>query len=98
MKRKIAAMTIWIFLTIVYCFNMADIGRSMGSKINLAMEHLSSDEPIDKYAYGDYYSHLDSHFKFNFIVISVTTVIYVGVTVLCYHFAFTKKADDSNKL
>ena len=111
--KKIIILVIWIGITFLYCWNMADIGRSMGALTNLALENYA--EMMTEYsgtttdiehiggAIGDMWIYKNMHdlsdtFKSDFKVISVTTVIYVIASIFCYHFAFhTDKKEYSKK-
>lgn len=106
MKRKIIGLVIWICITILYCLNLADIGRSMGANINSAIEQYS--QMIVEYggtttdiehlgsALGDMsiyrmFNNLSKEFKFDFTVVAISTVIYVFASVLIYHFSSKEK-------
>lgn len=99
MKKKIICLVIWIILSILYIWNSGDSGRSSGGMINSAIEQYatpkwqehSEDDWFDKKTYMEYYSNLDSDFKFKGIIDSLITVIYVSSTLGCYHIAFRKK-------
>ena len=86
MRNKIVCVVIWLVMSILYCANIIDIGRSMGAKVNGAMEALvnaSEGEVSASFAYGQYYSDLDESFKFDFTIISITTVAYVATSGIC---------------
>lgn len=99
MKKKLIALAIWIFVSVLYCLNIADIGRSIGAITNGAIEKYADmrteygetvsldefgDAASDSFSYHYFYD-LDSDFKFDFTVISITTVIYISVSIGCYH-------------
>lgn len=106
MKRKIIAITVWFLLTFLYCWNFSDVGNSIGKRINSAVETYSemvsenegtsvkledSGKAIsDAWSYNNYYN-LGERFKGNFLFLSITTVIYFVVSIMCYHFAFAKE-------
>lgn len=104
--KKIIIFIVWIGITFLYCWNMADTGRSMGALTNSALENYA--EMITEYggtttdiehmggAIADMWIYKSMHnlsdtFKFDFKIISVTTVIYMVISIICYHFAFNSK-------
>lgn len=96
---------IWFFITVIYCWSFSDFGRSIGANTNSAiekysemmveyggtttdMENLGSAmSDMSRYRMFD---NLSKEFRFNFTAISVFTVVYILITILCYHFAFIK--------
>lgn len=80
MKKKIIALVVWILITIAYVLNIRDTGRAMASNI----EYVSTKA-------GFMWNSLGEMFQFDFTVVAVTTVIYVVVTVICYHIVFRGK-------
>lgn len=107
MKKKIIIFLVWIALTVFYCWNLSDIGRSMGANTNSAIEkysemmveyggtttdinHLGS-AMTDMWSYKNF-DNLSKEFKFDFTVVGVSTVIYIFLTIVCYHQAFSQKA------
>lgn len=105
MKRKIITITVWVLLTFLYCWNFWDVGSSIGKRINSTVETYAemvaenggtsvkledSGKAIsDAWSYGHYYN-LGERFSGNFLFLSITTVIYFAISVLCYHFTFIK--------
>lgn len=105
MKKSII-ISIWILITILYCWNLSDIGRSMGANINSAIENYSEmmveyggtatdyehlgSAIADMYSYNTFHN-LEKEFKFDFTIIAVTSVIYLVFTMGCYHVSFAKK-------
>lgn len=106
MKRKIIGFIIWICITILYCLDLADTGRSMGANTNSAIEKYS--EMMAEYggtttdiehlgsALGDMssyrmFNNLSEEFKFDFTVVAISTVVYVLASVFIYHFSFKEK-------
>ena len=113
MKKCVIALS-WILITILYCWNTTDLGRSMGENTNSAIENYS--EMMIKYggtttdfehlgsAIGDMYCYkafddLGKTFKTDFLILAVTSVIYLVFTIWCYHFLFVKniKTSEQNK-
>ena len=113
MKKGIIILS-WILLTIFYCWNTADLGRSMGENTNSAiekysemmveyggtttdLEHLGS-AIEDMYCYKAF-DDLGKTFKTDFLILAVTSVIYLVFTIGCYHFLFVKnrKTSEQNK-
>lgn len=103
MKRKIIALLVWIIVSILYCLNAIDTGRSVGARINGAIEHHVesytkeyagaegvADAYYNAYVYSESYD-LKNKFKMVYGIDSVITVIYVGVSAWCYHYGFTSK-------
>lgn len=103
MKRKLIIFFIWLLFTVLYVFNFTDIGRSMGAQTNSAIENYveynikeytgaegAADSIANSWSYS-YFNDLEKSFKFDYKVISVTTVIYIIITISCYHLSFVKK-------
>lgn len=108
MKAKIIVVSIWVIVSILYCLNLADIGRSIGANTNQAIEMYS--EMVVKYggtttdldhlgdAVGDTWSYsrfgdLSKKYKTDFTIIGLTTTIYIGATILCYSFGIKNKIE-----
>lgn len=109
MKKKILSLVLWVAFTALYVFNMIDTGRAMGGKTNDAIEdyvEYYTDEYIgvDGMAKGatnawsySYFDDLSERFKTDYAGIAVATVIYLVVTICCYHFAFIHKSKEEKE-
>lgn len=106
MRRKIIAFVAWILFTILYCWNLGDVGRSIGARTTNAIEMYSemmveyggttvNIENSGKTIGGIYsyrtYGNLESRFKGDFLFIGITTAIYFTISIICIYFAFVKK-------
>lgn len=101
--KKATILTVWLFLTVLYCWNLSDIGRSMGANTNSAIEnyaeyytqeYIGAEGAVEGIANAWSYSefnNLSKKFKGDFMVVGITTVIYVVVTVAIYHFLVKKE-------
>lgn len=92
----------------MYIWNAGDAGRSMGSMINSAIEEYSiplwgnegETDWFNKKTYYDYYANLSTDFKEKEITNAIINVIYIVVSLSCYHVLFRneiKKKDTENK-
>lgn len=106
MKNKIIVIIVWVLLTLAYCWNFSDVGKSIGKKTNSAIESYSdmvteyggtdvkledSGKAIsDMYSYKTY-NNLGGRFSGQFLFLSITTAIYIISTICCCYFGFIKK-------
>ncbi len=104
--KRVIFLICWIMLTIFYCWNLSDVGRSMGANTNSAIEAYSEmmvkyggtttdsenlgSAMADMWSYGEFHN-LSKEFKTDFTIIGVTTVIYIFMTILFYHFGLKTK-------
>lgn len=109
MKKKVICLVVWIALTIFYVWSLGDAGRSFGAKTQSAYEDYVEyytneynglegviEGTTDAWSYNEF-DNLESNFKSGFIGIAVQTVIYVGLTIVCYHFSFSNNKNDKAK-
>lgn len=110
MKKKIIVLLAWIALTAFYIWNLSDIGRSMGASTSSAIEDYTemwveyqgkektAENTTEAMYEAWHYSNsdnLEDKFKGDFAVIGATTTVYIMISILCYHLAFTKTSNNS---
>ena len=109
MKKKIIVGIIWIAVTIFYSWLLGDTGRAMGAQAKSAYENYVeyytkeyigaeglAEAMTDTWRYSQF-NDLEKEFKEDMIGIAVLTVLYVTVTLACYHIAFRKKIENDSK-
>lgn len=112
MKRKFIILIVWLFLTGLYCWNLLETGKSMGATTTSAIEdytemwikYQGKDETAENVTGALYeawhYSNsdnLEEKYKGYLMAVGVTSVIYVVITVLCYHLAFIRIIDKNKE-
>lgn len=92
---------LWLIISVGYIWSTADIGRSLGANTNSAFEHYienytkeyagaegAAEALTDSWSYS-YFNDLSKEFRSGYLGLGVTTVIYIAVTIGCYHYTFS---------
>ncbi len=106
MRKRVICFAIWLLVTILYVWDLSDIGRSMGAFTNKAIERYSEmmveyggtttnwdnlGSALSDMAIYRMDCNLSKRFKGNFISIGVTTALEIVISIACYHFATNER-------
>lgn len=110
MRKRIIALVVWVILTVAYVWTIGDTGRSMGAQAKDAYEsyveyYTGEYIGVEGFAEGitdawsySYFNDLEQEFKSNMLAVSIETVVYIALTLTCYHIVFRKNKENSTNI
>ena len=101
-RNKIIAICAWVVLTVLYIWTVGDTGRAMGAQTKDAYEsyveyyteeYVGATGAVDAMGNAFLYTEfndLEEEFKTDMLTISIETVVYIVLTLMCYHVILKK--------